>query len=344
MTVKRVKNKTQKKCKTPFFSIIIPIYNVEKYLEECIQSVICQSFSSFEVILVDDGSLDKCPQICDKYAKTNKNITVIHKNNGGLSSARNAGLRVANGDYVVFLDSDDYWNDFNALNNLKKELDNCQAEILVFNCYLKYPDGRILEDRTDRKYPNNINELSNVEQQEESIKNEILPGSAWIMAIKKNFLLSNKLFFKEGIRSEDTEWMFRVLDCLPRFLYSKYRFYVYRKNRIGSITNTVDKKHIEQYLDIISDYCDANHDESSGQKNIISYVAYHYLIVLSLIGCHLKGEEKKELKLKAEKYKYLLNHQLNAKVIKANKIFKCFGFNALVFLLGIYLKKRDYVK
>lgn len=94
----------------PLISVIVPVYKVEQYLENCIESVIGQSYKNWELILVDDGSPDNCPQICDNYAVKDSRIRVIHKANGGLSSARNAGLDVFNGEYVTFLDSDDFWH------------------------------------------------------------------------------------------------------------------------------------------------------------------------------------------------------------------------------------------
>ena len=89
-------------------SVIVPVYQVEKYLERCIESIIHQTYENLEIILIDDGSKDNCPAICDKYQKMDPRITVIHKENGGLSSARNAGLDIATGDLVTFVDSDDY--------------------------------------------------------------------------------------------------------------------------------------------------------------------------------------------------------------------------------------------
>ena len=114
------------------FSVIVPIYKVEKYLYECIDSVINQTFRNIEIILVDDGSPDGCPQICDAYAQKDNRITVIHKQNGGLSSARNAGLQAAKGDYVIFLDSDDYYcrNDF--LEIIDRKLGDKEVEALFF--------------------------------------------------------------------------------------------------------------------------------------------------------------------------------------------------------------------
>ena len=94
--------------KSALISVIVPIYKVEKYLDECIESIVNKTYRNLEIILVDDGSPDKCPEMCDQWAKKDERIRVIHKENGGLSSARNAGLDVATGDYVGFVDSDDF--------------------------------------------------------------------------------------------------------------------------------------------------------------------------------------------------------------------------------------------
>ena len=94
--------------KQPLISIIVPIYNVEKYLRRCVDSILCQSYHNLEVWLVDDGSPDGCPAICDEYAGKDKRVKVIHKKNGGLSDARNVAIDVATGEYICFVDSDDY--------------------------------------------------------------------------------------------------------------------------------------------------------------------------------------------------------------------------------------------
>ena len=99
----------QDKVENPLFSIIVPIYNVERYLEQCIESVLAQDYQNYELILVDDGSPDNSIDICAKYAKQYSNIVFIHKINGGVSDARNAGIQIARGEYLMFLDSDDYW-------------------------------------------------------------------------------------------------------------------------------------------------------------------------------------------------------------------------------------------
>ena len=92
----------------PLISVIVPIYNVERYLKACVDSIVNQTYSNLEIILVDDGSPDKCPEICDEYAKRDKRIKVIHQENGGLSAARNAGINVVRGEFLTFIDSDDF--------------------------------------------------------------------------------------------------------------------------------------------------------------------------------------------------------------------------------------------
>ena len=92
----------------PLVSVIVPVYNVERYLRHCVNSILIQTYHNLEVILVDDGSPDNCPKICDEYAKADARVKVIHKNNGGLSDARNIGMQAASGDYLMFVDSDDW--------------------------------------------------------------------------------------------------------------------------------------------------------------------------------------------------------------------------------------------
>lgn len=110
------------------FSIIVPIYKVELYLRQCINSVLNQSYKDFELILVDDGSPDNCPIICDEYASRDIRVKVIHKSNGGLSDARNVGLDVAQGEYVLFLDSDDWWDDVLALEKINLKIKDTDAD------------------------------------------------------------------------------------------------------------------------------------------------------------------------------------------------------------------------
>ena len=128
-------------------SVIVPIYNVEKYLLRCIDSLIAQSLKDIEVILVDDGSPDQCPQLCDEYAEQYKNIKVIHQKNAGLGMARNAGLKIAKGEYIAFVDSDDYL-DTDALEKLYQTAKKESADT-VLGAYCRVDAyGNILPQHT----------------------------------------------------------------------------------------------------------------------------------------------------------------------------------------------------
>ena len=132
----------------PLISVIVPIYNVEKYLARCVDSIVNQTYKNLEIILVDDGSPDRCPQMCDDYAKKDSRIKVVHKKNGGLSDARNAGMAVATGEYISFIDSDDYVSDdfFECLLDImnKENSDIAECSVVKF-----YEDNRFDEFSDD---------------------------------------------------------------------------------------------------------------------------------------------------------------------------------------------------
>ena len=125
-------------------SIIVPIYNVELYLRRCVYSLITQTYKKIEIILVDDGSPDRCGEICDEYAKADSRVRVIHKTNGGLSSARNAALDIATGDYIMFVDSDD-WIESNCCEELVKKIMEYNADIVAFGLNYVYDSGKIVK-------------------------------------------------------------------------------------------------------------------------------------------------------------------------------------------------------
>ena len=122
-------------------SIIVPVFNVEKYIERCVKSIENQSYRNLEIILVDDESPDRCPQICDEYAKRDERIKVLHKKNGGLSDARNAGLDVATGEYIAFVDSDD-WVETDFIETLYRNAESENADISIIGCTLVWDNGR----------------------------------------------------------------------------------------------------------------------------------------------------------------------------------------------------------
>ena len=144
----------QKTKKLPLISVIVPIYKVEKYLNKCVQSILNQTYENLEIILVDDGSPDNCGKICDQLAQKDDRIVVIHKQNGGLSSARNAGIEIANGEYIGFVDSDDYVEKF-MYELLLKSIKESNTMLSVCAIYYTFENGEKIvkiKDEHDRVF------------------------------------------------------------------------------------------------------------------------------------------------------------------------------------------------
>ena len=165
--------------KNDLISIIIPVYKVEKYLEKCIESVLKQTYTNLQIILVDDGSPDNCGKICDEYAKKDSRIEVIHKINGGLSDARNVGINRANGRYIGFVDSDDYIKEdmYEKLINLIKEYN---ADVSICNLYDVF-DGKEYVRNKD----NGIHEYSRIDILKEILLDKNIQSYAWNKLYKK---------------------------------------------------------------------------------------------------------------------------------------------------------------
>ena len=325
----------------PFFSVIIPIYNVEKYLNECVDSVLSQTFTNIEIILVDDGSPDRCPELCDNYAAKDIRISVVHKENGGLSDARNAGIRKARGQYLMFLDSDDYWDDPDALTKLHKKLSEYgnSADVAMFQAKLLYPDGSLVPD--SGHFDPGFNELTPEQALCYMSERGLLIGSACSKAVKRTFFIQNDLFFKVGIKSEDIDWIIRVANSMPKYLYSDQFFYIYRKGRSESITANVDAAYLAQFTDMLDGF--AHHytyaNDTVG-RCLLSLVAYEYSILMAKTANLAEKSQKANLVTRIREMQDVLKYDMHPKVRGINKVKKLIGFDLTMLLLGIYLKYR----
>jgi len=324
--------------KNPFYSVIIPVYNVEEYLDQCIKSVLNQTFVDYEVILVDDGSTDSCSKMCDEYEKKYSKVKTIHKKNGGLSSARNEGIKKSKGNYILFLDSDDYWETQNDLLNLHLIIEKSNdADIIVFASKHLYPDGKIFND--SRKW-NNHYYASCIDTIEELIRKGHIIGSACTNAIKRNFLINNNLYFVEGLKSEDIEWVFRVSSLLPSYYYYDSHFYIYRQKRKGSITNTIDLAHIKQYLSIIRNYCNNNRVDLAVKTVFYNHVSYQYSLLCANVNNIKNKKDRKHMIGEVKELSWLFNYDLMPRMRKINLFYSIFGFRITILVLGLYMKLR----
>lgn len=199
-------------------SVIVPIYKVEDYLHRCVDSIINQTYTNLEIILVDDGSPDNCPMICDEYAKKDSRIRVVHKKNGGLSDARNAGLDIATGEYIMFIDSDDFV-DTEMMGSMMRNMIDDNVDMVV--CNIKY----VYEDREVVKYNQSDRILDRYEAMEEYLKDGVVQAVAWNKLYKKSLI--NNMRYKVGKTNEDEFFTYKIVDKTEKIYYNSRPFYNY---------------------------------------------------------------------------------------------------------------------
>lgn len=227
----------------PLVSVIIPVYKVEQYLPKCVDSVLSQTFSEFEIILVDDGSPDNCPKLCDEYAEKDSRIKVIHKENGGLSDARNAGIASASGKYVLFLDSDDYLYSNTVLQEISESIKKSNYPGI---CYLPNEYWSSNPKSISGKYKDETISLEKFLNR--VIKNYYLHTAGQQFVLKTEYLKKHNLLFKKGILHEDELWFAQILLNANEVHICPCVFYFYVDNRSGSIMNAVKEKNISDKL------------------------------------------------------------------------------------------------
>ncbi len=209
-------------------SVIVPAYNIEKYLERCVESILKQTYENLEIILVDDGSTDKTGAICEQLARQDNRIVVIHKENGGLSDARNAGIDVANGHYLSFVDGDDYIES-NMYELLISEMDNPMVSLVSA--------GHVCVDMQGNKKVANSTKKMYLDKKEAFLNllclNQNLYQNSWSKLFRRE--LFQNIRYKKGIINEDIELLPRVLDICDHVVILDKPLYYY-ENRPGSIT------------------------------------------------------------------------------------------------------------
>lgn len=324
-------------------SVIVPIYKVEKYIIKCIESIINQDYRNLEIILVDDGSPDKCGEICDDYAKKDKRIKVIHKENGGLSDARNVGIELATSNYIGFVDSDDYI-ERDMYKVLYENLKRYEADISI--C-------RYREVNEDSKYqPNDIME-NNVEifdQTEKKIRQLLLGEKITDHAMNKLYKkeLFNNIKFRKSYKFEDIDIMYKLFEKSNKVVLTNYIGYNYLQ-RTGSIVNTMDDKSTLDLLEVVRDrynyIASKKMLENLNKARRIHYI-YRYHVVLARINSKEYNsktvlEEYQFFKKNYKKVKKEINIKLYEKILiqllySNRKVF----YKAIKIIYGVIGRKK----
>ena len=296
-------------------SVIIPIYKTEEFLTECVDSILEKADEDVEVVLVDDGSPDGCPGICDRYAEKDTRVRVVHKENGGLSSARNAGLAVAKGRYVTFVDSDDkIFPD--SLPEILNWIRAAGADMCFLRAFKLFADG------TMRDLGENIDGSQlRAKGREEAIRHLAsrakYPGSAWSKVFRRAFLLDNDLHFPYDRRySEDLGFIRDCVLCAESFDALDVPYYQYRQGRAGSITHQIKAKNFNDLLRFITESAERLTENRKAKDAVsglvMSFAAYEYSILL--YGYTRIPKEDKKAALAAMKpYAWTLRYAVTKK-------------------------------
>lgn len=205
-------------------SVVIPIYNVVQYLSQCVDSVLSQSYQDLEIILVDDGSTDECPKICDDYQQKDARIRVVHKENGGLSDARNAGMMIARGEWIYFADSDD-WLVQDAIQKLYHFAIENNCNVVQGGLFYAYQDHLLYRQATKAEQKCTV--LERDDAMRELIINDRVKNFTWGKLYKSDLI--HDLFFPVGKFFEDSFWQHLVMDKVERYGIIDEPLYYYRQ-------------------------------------------------------------------------------------------------------------------
>lgn len=285
-------------------SIIISVYNLERYIGPCLESLEKQDFQDFEIIVVNDGSTDKSKQICLEFAKQSAVVKYFEKENGGASSARNFGLLQSQGEYVIFVDGDDYFDDKNALQKIANKLVK-KPDLVLYGCKdLDEKNNRLVVSRNNYDI-DAIEKASKTELLRYLVENNLFPGAAWLVCVNRLFLIQNNIAFKEGIKAEDLDWLVNVFVKLENITALNEPFYIYRKNRIGSATHSFSVESVAGVLYLIDTWY-KKINENDELHPLFKILNKHYLLLILLtvdMDCNLKEH--------LYKYNALLFHPSN---------------------------------
>ena len=323
-------------------SFILPIYKVEKYLQQCVDSILSQSGDDCEIILVDDGSPDGCGAICDNYAQNHKNIKVIHKVNGGLGDARNAGLKAASGEYITFVDSDDYIAP-GAVDKMLHWIQTQRADVCFLELTKVFPDGckEGMGEALDRasicgREPADVLEFLATRPK--------FPGSACAKLLRRSLLEEKGFRFPDDRRlSEDLIFCVNVYEAAESFDYLDFPYYCYRQERSGSITNNVTAKY---YFDtslfvteVVRRFSEDRKAKDRVGECMLAFAAYEYsILVWQLV--FLKQEDRKQARAFLKNYKWILRYGRSSKTKLVKLAVAFLGLEGAAKLLDWYMTRR----
>lgn len=327
-------------------SIIVPVYNVAPYLDECIGSILSQANDECEVILVDDGSTDGSEYLCDVWAEKSAYVKVIHQRNGGVSSARNAGVKAAKGEYVSFVDSDDRIA-AGAVLQILEWIRQGGTDICFLNAIKFFSDGSVV-DLGDDIHFDCVNKKAKEDVFNHLATRPKYSGSACTKIVRKAMLQQNDIHFPLGRgHAEDLSF---VLECLLRaesFDKLDTPFYEYRQSREGSASSAVSKKSFLGVAEFVAEAAaklTSNHAPYNEiSRCAMAFVAYEYSILLWQYA-QVENEAKERAHVFLKEYKWVVNYAGTIKVKALRTLVSLLGITITSKILMLYMNLRRIEK
>ncbi len=320
------------------FSVIVPVYNVEKYIEQCVLSIVNQKFQEFELILINDGTEDSSIKIAERLLENNDKAIILHQKNQGQSVARNLGLKQARGKYIIFVDSDDFIINNSVFSLLAKYIEKNNFPDLILHEETRFfGNGKI-------HYENNIKKTGLIRtgnfkgDLRKLIFNELFVASPWDKVIKRDILLDNNINFPIGLKSEDMIWTSDLIPFIKTYDCLDFSFYMYRKNIANSITKSVDEKHLKDVISMLKIVLKKN--IPSENKIYEAFWAEHYTFLL-MNADSIKGN-KRCFWMFMEKNQFLLRKGYTKNVDRVYNSYKLFGLRITSKLLIFFRKLNNF--
>lgn len=323
-----------------FFSVIIPVYNTEKYLNQCVDSVLSQTFNDYEIILVNDGSKDNSAFICDEYAKNNERVKVIHKENGGAASARNCGLKVATGEYVFFVDSDDFLCTENCLSTIYSSLvsNPSKFDVIIFKAVKSYGSDSQYIDYYGDYCKEIISSNDPVTVFKLMLKSNKQIATPCNRSIRRSLLADNNILFKEGTIAEDVPWSVELFEKAESILAINENIYAYRQGVDGSVTSSVTNKKFEDLYNIVDQLIEKYSSSNTSFSEVAkAFTAFEYSILLYNVSFF---DNYKEYSFVKEK-DFIFKYSLDKKTRIVRSVYKIMGFSML---MKLFRAKRGFKK
>ncbi|MDD5596473.1 MAG: glycosyltransferase [Victivallaceae bacterium] len=330
---------------TPLISIIVPIYNCEKYIRQCIASVVSQSFADWELILVDDGSTDDSRSICEEYAEKNPQIKIFTQSNQGPGAARNTGLIKACGEYLIFLDSDDYLNT-NCLSGIKDTIYGKPGSDIIL--------GRVLLVSETGSYIRDYNESYDIDRIEDENSIDVMNylfsrrnssfWSVWNHVFEMSFLKETGVLFKDDIYAEDLDWTLQIFFKAESFTVLNTPFICHRERKGESLSFSI-KMELDLYS-VVFKWIDKLKDM---EMEIIYYMTITDAII-NIYYCNLwhmwnhPGEERLRILKLLNEHKYIWNMGISRKCRLLGFLCRTIGPSATSFLLNIRQRIKNVLQ